>query len=61
MSVEGFMEDVQLKRRELKVMQDNIYRSVNALELCWACDRICECKQWIINREIRWICRECLS
>lgn len=55
------MEDVQTKRKELKLMQDNIYRSVNALELCWACDRICECKQWIVNRKVRWICEECLS
>jgi hypothetical protein len=47
---------------ELKEMRDNIHRSVNSLELCSGCDRICECEKWIRNTGlIAWLCFDCLS
>ncbi len=54
------MENVQIERAELKQMQDNVSRIINALELCWACQRICVCKQWCLNRAVHWMCSECL-
>ena len=45
---------------ELREMRSNILRSINSLELCWRCQRICECDQWLVNEvALVWICREC--
>jgi hypothetical protein len=55
------MNDVQIRRTELKIMQDNVWRTINALELCWACQRISICRQWCLNKAIHWLCADCLS
>ncbi len=48
--------------RELKEMRENIHRSVNSLEICAGCDRICECEQWARDGgALRWLCFECVS
>lgn len=45
---------------ELSNMRDNVRRSVNALELCWACQRIAECEQGVVDDGGPvWLCREC--
>jgi hypothetical protein len=54
------MNYVQIEPKELKVMRDKVSRTINALELCWGCQRVCECKQWFINGSARWLCGECL-
>jgi hypothetical protein len=46
---------------ELKQMRNNVHRIVNSLEICCACQRICECEQWLMNESVSvWLCIECL-
>ncbi len=46
--------------QELKHMRETVSRIVNSLELCWGCDRICECEQWVANETVPvWLCIEC--
>ena len=46
---------------ELKQMRESICRCVNSLELCWGCNRICECERWLMNESIPvWLCSDCL-
>lgn len=45
---------------ELKEMREHIRQSVNSLELCAMCQRICECEQLHVNESDIWICIECL-
>jgi hypothetical protein len=46
---------------ELRRMRDSVRRSVNSLELCWSCQRICECEQWLANESVPlWLCTECV-
>lgn len=48
--------------RELKEMKENIRRSVNALELCWSCQKICECERGIVDDAAPvWLCTGCQS
>ncbi len=55
------MYDEPLGPHELKEMRDGIRRSVNSLELCQICERICECEQWLLNDALVWVCIECLA
>ena len=55
------MENAILEPAELKRMRDQVSRTVNALELCWGCDRISECEPWLVNQAAPvWLCIECL-
>ena len=48
--------------KELRQMSDSVRHSVNSLELCWSCDRICACEQWLVNEAIAvWLCLDCAS
>jgi hypothetical protein len=54
------MDDAPSEHGELKEMRKNIRRTVNSLEVCWSCQRICECKQWLVNKGFPiWLCIEC--
>lgn len=45
---------------ELLEMRENIRRSVEALELCWSCQRISECQQgYVDDGSIVWLCADC--
>ncbi len=45
---------------ELKQLQDMVLQSVDSQELCWSCQRICECEQWLVNDTVPlWLCPEC--
>ena len=47
---------------ELSEMRENIRRSVQALELCWSCQRVSECEQRIVDDSAPvWLCRQCQS
>ena len=47
---------------QLSQMRDNIRRSVDALELCWSCQRVSECEQRIVDDSAPvWLCRQCQS
>jgi hypothetical protein len=49
-------------RKELKTLRENVSRIVQSLELCWGCERICQCEQWIVKQEVAlWLCKDCLS
>jgi hypothetical protein len=54
------MNDVPLGPYELKEIRGRIRKSVNSLELCEVCERICECEQWLVNDVQVWVCIECL-
>ena len=55
------MYDAPLGPYELKEIRGRIRSSVNSLELCQVCERICECEQWLLNDVLVWVCIECLS
>jgi len=56
------MEKKSEAYREFHRMKQNVSRCVNSLELCWSCERICECEQWLANEAVPvWLCMECLS
>jgi len=48
--------------RELIGIRENVRHSVESLELCWSCERICECEQWLVNGVVSlWLCGECVD
>lgn len=48
--------------RELISIRENVHRSVESLELCWFCERICNCEQWLLNEAVPvWLCGECVG
>ncbi len=58
--LEAAMYDMSLDPYELQEIRGRIRRSVNSLELCQVCERICECEQWLLNDAQVWVCIECL-
>ena len=47
---------------QLSHMRDNIRRSVDALELCWSCERISECEPATVDDGPPvWLCSECAT
>ena len=47
---------------ELHEMRENIRRSLDALELCWSCQRVSECEQDVVDDAAPvWLCAECRS
>lgn len=45
---------------ELKQLQDLVLQSVGSQELCWSCQRVCECEQWLVNDTVPlWLCPDC--
>jgi len=45
---------------ELQEMRENIRRSLAALELCWSCQRVCECEQDLVDDAAPvWLCCAC--
>lgn len=56
------MDTTLTEAQELRHMREVVSRTVNALELCWGCDRVRECEQWVANESVPvWLCIECLS
>ena len=47
-------------RDELKQLQQIVLQSVDSQELCWSCQRICKCEQWMVNEILPlWLCSDC--
>lgn len=46
---------------ELGEMKANVRRSLQSLELCWGCERICECERGRVDADVEpvWLCCEC--
>lgn len=56
------MNNALVDALELKQMRENVRRSVDSLELCWSCQRICECEHGLVDDGAPvWLCKECLS
>ena len=54
------MNEVLVEVKELTQMRENIRRHVDALELCWSCQRISECQQVVMDDGAPvWLCCEC--
>jgi hypothetical protein len=53
------MNDSIAEVRELREMRQNIRQCVDALEECWACQRVCECVLELIDNRSVWLCGEC--
>lgn len=61
-SKEGGMKSATTDMRDMRSMRENVTRAVNSLELCWGCERVCACEQWVVKQEVAlWLCNECLS
>ena len=47
---------------ELSQMKVNIRRSVDALELCWSCQRVSECEPVVVDDSAPvWMCSDCAT
>jgi hypothetical protein len=56
------MELTAMEFKELIAMRHNIREKVGLLELCWSCQNISECRQWLINESIPvWLCSKCVE
>ena len=56
------MENTAIEFRELITMRANIREKVGLLELCWSCQKISECRQWLINDMVSvWLCDRCVD
>ncbi len=56
------MSNTPVEVLELMKIRKNVRRSVESLELCWACQRICECEHRMVeNGPSVWPCQECLQ
>jgi hypothetical protein len=56
------MELTAMEFKELIAMRHNIREKVGLLELCWSCQKVSECQQWLINESIPvWLCGKCVE
>ncbi len=56
------MELTTIDFRELITMRANIREKVGLLELCWSCQKISECRQYLINETVpAWLCGKCVD
>ena len=56
------MEITATEFRELITMRENIREKVGLLELCWSCQNVSECQQWLINDMVPvWLCARCVE
>jgi len=56
------MELTAMEFKELIAMRHNIREKVGLLELCWSCQNVSECRQWLINESIPvWLCGKCVE
>ena len=56
------MQLTMTETEELSQMRDNIRRSVDALELCWSCQRVSECEPATVDDGPPvWLCSGCAT
>jgi len=56
------MEITATEFRELVTMRENIREKVGLIELCWSCQKVSECRQWLINDMVPvWLCGHCVD
>ena len=43
-------------------MRENVRRAIQALEVCWRCQRVSECQKYVLgNMILVWLCPACLT
>ena len=48
--------------QELTEMRENIRRTIEALELCWSCERVSECEPVVVDDGPPvWLCFDCAA
>ena len=56
------MDLTAMEFRELITMRENIRHNVDLLEVCWSCQKVSECRQWLVNGNVPvWLCDECVE
>lgn len=56
------MQLTMAETEELIQMRENIRRSVDALELCWSCQRVSECEPATVDDGPPvWLCSDCAT
>jgi hypothetical protein len=56
------MQLTMTETEELSQMRDNVRRSVDALELCWSCQRVSECEPATVDDGPPvWLCADCAT
>ncbi len=47
---------------ELVQMRENVRQAVQALEVCWRCQRVSECQKYVLGNMVPvWLCPGCLT
>ena len=48
--------------RDWVQMRENVRRAIQALEVCWRCQRVSECQKYVLgNMVLVWLCPGCLT
>ena len=48
--------------RDWVQMRENVRRAIQALEVCWRCQRVSECQKYVLgNMVLVWLCPNCLA
>lgn len=48
--------------KESLEMRNNVRRAVQALELCWKCQKVSECQKYVLGQTVLvWLCRGCMA
>jgi hypothetical protein len=56
------MDLTAMEFKELITMRANIREKIGLLELCWSCQKVSECRQWLINEMVPvWLCEKCVE
>ena len=56
------MDLTAIEFKELITMRANIREKIGLLELCWSCQNVSECRQWLINDMVPvWLCEKCVE
>ncbi|HWP83910.1 MAG TPA: hypothetical protein VNN17_01865 [Terriglobia bacterium] len=43
-------------------MRENVRRAVHSLEVCWRCQRVSECRKYVLgNLVLVWLCQHCMT
>lgn len=52
--------ETEVSIKELTQMRENIRTMVFALEMCWCCEKIAECRQALVDDgALVWLCEAC--
>ena len=55
------MKDVMAPKEWIQ-MRENVRRVVGSLEICWRCQRVSECRKYILGNTVGvWLCSDCLG